>query len=134
MTRFMAKKKTSKSIPKTAGKKAAKKVTARSRARSSGGRGAVKTSVAASPTALPKEWQGGRIVFAKPPAKPLKGRAAERLPATAVLDTEGRSIPRKVSDWFVRKLDGSHKVLVRSFDHYEAPKEPYLSPEAAHVL
>lgn len=130
----MGKKKPSKGIAKPASKKAAKKVAARSRTRSSGGRGAVETLGAASPIAVPKEWQGGRIVLAKPPAKPLKGREAERLPATAVRDTEGRSIPRKVSDWFVRKLDGLHKVLVRSFDHYEAPKEPYLSPEAAHVL
>jgi hypothetical protein len=87
-----------------------------------------------SPTRVPREWQAGRIVPGKPPAKPLKGRGAERVPANLIRDAQNRPIPRKVCEWFVRKLDATHKVSVRLEDDYAGPKVPHISPEAAHLL
>lgn len=83
---------------------------------------------------MPKEWQDGRIVPGKPPAKPLKGRGAKREPASDIRDAQSRPIPRKVVEWFLRKLDTAHKVSVRLDDDYTASKVPHMSPEAAHLL
>ena len=129
----MAKKKASKDVAKSAGKRAAKKSAPRSRQRTSRKR-AKETSSQAGAELMPKEWQRGRIVIGKPPAKPLKGRNAERLRAADVRDADDLPIPRKVCDWFVRKLDPSHKVSVRTDDSYDAPKVAHVSPEAAHLL
>jgi hypothetical protein len=108
-----------KSVPR-AGKKVAGK---RSRAAT--------TSSVSKP---PKEWQGGRIVIKKPPAKPMKGRGAKRVQAEDIRDSRGLPIPKKVCEWFVKKLDAAHKVAVRVGDYYDAPKVPHVSPEAARLL
>lgn len=130
----MAKRKSSRNTVKRVGKRAAKKAVPRPRKRSSGRRRVVVASGQAAASRLPKEWQRGRISLGKPPAKPLKGRNAERLRAADVRDSDDLPIPRKVCDWFVRKLDPSHKVSVRTDDAYGAPKIAHVSPEAAHLL
>ncbi len=130
----MAKKKPSKYSAKRAGRRAAKKVTPRAPKHPSGRQRGVAASGPAAAGRLPRAWQSGRIIPGKLPAKPLKGRNAERLLATDVRDADDRPVPRKVCDWFVRKLDASHKVSVRIGDSYDAPKVPHLSPEAARLL
>jgi hypothetical protein len=127
MAKRKAAKKKSKATPKPAKKsvpRAGKKAAGKPR------RAATKSSVAA----LPKEWTGGRIVIKKPPATALKGRGAERVQAGDIRDSRGRPIPKKVFDWFVKKLDAAHKVSVRIDDSYDAPKVPHVSPEAAQLL
>lgn len=83
---------------------------------------------------VPKEWQHGRIVLAHPPAKALKGRGADRIKATEVSDRSGRRLSRKLCEWYVRKLEARHKVLVSDPDSYGTKKTPHLSPEAADLL
>lgn len=48
-----------------------------------------------------------------------------------IRDADDRPIPRTVSEWFVRKLDTSHKVSARTQDYV---KKPHVSPEAASLL
>ena len=129
----MAKKTSRKKKITPAKKTAAKKVALRAGKRHAGNRLHARSAVGSSASRAPKEWQRGRIVLGKPPAKSIKGRGAERVPANTIRDTQSRPIPRKVCDWFVRKLDASHKVLVRPED-YDAPKVPHLSPESARLL
>lgn len=86
---------------------------------------------ASSATRAPEEWQDGRIVPASPPAKPLQGRNSQRIPVDTIRDADDRPIPRTVSEWFVRKLDASHKVSARTQDYV---KKPHVSPEAASLL
>lgn len=112
----MAKKKHSRNPASLSEKRAAKKAVLRSRKQSSGRRRVVAVSGQAAAGRLPKEWQSGRIVLGKLPAKPLKGRNSERVPTADLRDADGLPIPRKVCDWFVRKLDPSHKVSVRADD------------------
>jgi len=130
----MAKKKPSKYSAKPAGRRAAKKETPSAPKHPSGRQRAVAPSGPAAAGRLPRAWLSGRIIPGKPPAKPLKGRNAERLLATNVRDADDRPIPRKVCDWFVRKLDASHKVSARTDDSHNAPKVAHLSPEAAQLL
>ena len=112
--------------------KPAKKSLPRARNKVAGKRShaATKSSVSRAP----KEWQGGRIVIKKSPAKAMKGRGAERVQAEDIRDSQDLPIPKKVSEWFVKKLDASHKVAVRVGDYYDAPKVPHVSPEAAKLL
>lgn len=77
----------------------------------------------------PTEWQGGRIVPSKAPAKPLKGRQAERTKAGEA----SWWLPKKVCDWFVQKLDDTHKTSV-SGEGFGSGKSAYISPEAAQLL
>jgi hypothetical protein len=79
----------------------------------------------------PEEWQDGRIVPANPPAKPLQGRNYQRVLVETIRDAGDRPIPRSVSEWFVRKLDASHKVSARTGDYI---RRPHISPEAASLL
>jgi len=77
----------------------------------------------------PPQWQGGRIIFSQGPANPLKGRGAKRVnPSEA-----SWALPKKLCDWFVRKLDDAHKTSI-SGDGYNAGKSVYISPEAAKLL
>lgn len=91
---------------------------------------------ASAATRAPEEWQDGRIVPASPPAKPLQGRNSQRIPVDTIRDADDRPIPRTVSEWFVRKLDASHKVSARTGDYatQDYSKKPHVSPEAASLL
>jgi hypothetical protein len=55
----------------------------------------------------PDEWQNGQIVLSKPPAKPLKGKGADRY---------GFGVnwwfPNDVCDWFFQRLDRAHKTKI----------------------
>ena len=131
----MAKKKTAgknaKLTSKVADKKAAPRVPERT---ASGQLRVVPTTERLPPAGTPKEWQGGRIVFDTPPAKPVRGRGSESVPLADLRDAQGHPIPQKVCDWFARKLDASHKMTWRPDGSYDAAKESYLSPEAAQLL
>lgn len=110
----MAHKKTSKDAAKPVRKRAAKKVAPRARKHPSSRRGAVGASSQAGVARIPEEWQDGRVVPASPPAKPLQGRDSQRIPVDTIRDANDRPIPRTVSEWFVRKLNASHKVSART--------------------
>jgi hypothetical protein len=123
-------KKRVKSIGKLGAKKGASRVTKRGSVYRRGRQLAREPHV----TRTPREWQAGHIVLGNPPAKALKGRGAMRFLATEIRDARNRAIPRNVCEWFVRKLAPSHKVSVRQEEYFDAPKAPYLSPEAARLL
>ena len=75
----------------------------------------------------PEEWRNGRIVLPQPPAKPLKGTGSERIKPGGPRSL----LTKKVSDWFVQKLDDAHKALVSG---YGSGKSAHISPEAAELL
>jgi len=86
---------------------------------------------------VPEEWQDGRIVPANPPAKPLQGRNYQRVLVETIRDAHDRPIPRSVLEWFVRKLDASHKVSAKVYGDegwLDYIRKPHISPEAASLL
>jgi hypothetical protein len=77
----------------------------------------------------PEEWQNRRIVLSKPPLKPLKGRNAER----AIARDATWWLPKTVCNWFVERLEESHKVNISAGGFGEG-KIKHISPEAAELL
>jgi hypothetical protein len=77
----------------------------------------------------PEEWQNRRIVLSKPPLKPLKGRNAER----AIAGDATWWLPKTVCNWFVERLEESHKVNISAGGFGEG-KIKHISPEAAELL
>ena len=77
----------------------------------------------------PIEWSNGQIVLPKAPAKPLKGRNAERREAVDA----SWFLPSAVAKWFTAKLVDTHKTRVSS-EGIGSGKSAFISPEAAELL
>lgn len=77
----------------------------------------------------PIEWSNGQIVLPKAPAKPLRGRSAERSKAVDA----SWFLPSAVAKWFTAKLVDTHKTRV-SGEGFGSGKSAFISPEAAELL